>query len=119
VDKFADFAGCSRGYNGVNYITAGTNGFIAGWVEQAIDLGTHTLFIAAVTDMEVLSSMPSATYNYYQTNIKPKPQAAGKTENGQTIWRCSVCGYEYTGEELPEDFVCPLCKHPASDFVKV
>lgn len=57
--------------------------------------------------------------NYYQNNIKPKPQEVGKTEDGQTIWRCRICGYEYVGEELPDDFICPLCKHPASDFEKV
>lgn len=119
VDKFAGFTACKRGYNGVNYVTEGTNGFISAWVEQTIDLGTHTLFIAAVTDMEVLSGVPSATYAYYQNNIKPKPQAVGTTASGQTVWRCTVCGYEYVGEELPEDFVCPLCKHPASDFEKV
>lgn len=119
VDKFDGFTDCKRGYNGVNYVTKGTNGFIAGWVEQAIDLGTHTLFIGAVTDMEVLSEVPSATYGYYQSSIKPKPQAAGTAAEGKTIWRCSVCGYEYVGEELPENYVCPLCKHPASDFEKV
>lgn len=119
ADKFEGFTGCRRGYNGVNYVTKGTNGFIAAWVEQTIDLGTHTLFIAAVTDMEVISNVPSVTYAYYQSNIKPKPQPVGKSEDGKTVWRCTVCGYEYVGEELPEDFVCPLCKHPASDFEKV
>ena len=119
VDKFAGFSDCKRGYNGVNYITKGTNGFISAWVEQTIDLGSHTLFIAAVTDMEVLSRVPSATYSYYQSNIKPKPQPVKKTEDGKTIWRCTVCGYEYVGEELPADYICPICKHPASDFEKV
>lgn len=83
------------------------------------DLGSHTMFIGEITDMEVLSDIPSVTYEYYQNHIKPKPQAVGKTEDGQTIWRCRICGYEYVGEELPDDFVCPLCKHPASDFEKV
>ena len=69
--------------------------------------------------MEVLSDYPSVTYEYYMNNIKPKPQEVGKTDDGQTIWRCTICGYEYVGEELPEDFICPLCKHPASDFEKV
>ena len=69
--------------------------------------------------MEVLTDVPSATYNYYQSHIKPKPQPVGQTADGKTIWRCSICGYEYVGEELPDDFVCPICKHPASDFVKV
>ena len=77
------------------------------------------MFIGEITDMEVLSDIPSLTYEYYQNNIKPKPQAVGQTEDGQTIWRCRICGYEYVGEELPDDFICPLCKHPVSDFEKV
>lgn len=118
VDKFAGFTDCKRGYNEVNYITSGTNGFISGWVDQTIDLGTHTLFLALVTDMEILSDVPSATYAYYQNHIKPKPQKPAD-KSGKTIWRCTVCGYEYEGEELPADFICPTCKHPASDFEKV
>ena len=77
------------------------------------------MFIGEITDMEVISNIPSATYDYYQNNIKPKPEEVGKAEDGQTIWRCRICGYEYVGEELPDDFICPLCKHPASDFEKV
>ena len=77
------------------------------------------MFIGEITDMEVLREVPSVTYEYYLNHIKPKPQAVGTTESGQTIWRCTICGYEYVGEELPEDFICPLCKHPASDFEKV
>ena len=119
VDKFADFADCARAENGIFYITKGTNAVISAEVEQCIDLGSHTLFIAKVTDLMVLDSASSATYEYYQNNIKPKPQAVGTTPTGQTIWRCRICGYEYVGEELPEDFICPLCKHPASDFEKV
>ena len=80
--------------------------------------------------MEVLSDAKSATYEYYQENIKPKPQDIKKGETvgtlekdensqGKTVWRCKICGYEYEGEELPEDFICPWCKHPASDFEKV
>ena len=116
VDKFADYDGCARSANGVLYVTEGTNAFISATVEQTIDLGSHTLFIAAVDDMEVLSDVPSATYAYYQSSIKPKPE---KPATSKTVWRCTVCGYVYEGEELPEDFVCPLCKHPASDFEKV
>ena len=119
VNKFADFTDCRRVSNGTFAITRGTNAFISANVEQAIDLGTHMLFIGLVTEMEVLADVPSATYNYYQSNIKPKPQPVGKTAEGKTIWRCSICGYEYVGEELPDDFICPICKHPASDFVKV
>lgn len=117
VDKFAAYSDCKRSANGLCYITAGTNAYISATVEQAVDLGTHTLFIAAVDDMEVLSKDPSATYAYYQSQIKPKP--AQQSSAGKTAWRCTVCGYIYEGEELPVDFTCPLCKHPASDFEKI
>ena len=119
VDKFDGFKDCRRVANGTLAITRGTNAFISADVEQAIDLGTHMLFVGPVTEMDVLADVPSATYNYYQQHIKPKPQPVGQTSEGKTIWRCSVCGYEYVGEELPDDFTCPICKHPASDFVKV
>ena len=119
VDKFEGFKGAFPAENGAMIVMTGTNAWISAKVEQTIDLGTHMLFIASVTDMEVLSSVPSATYTYYQENIKPKPEAVGKTADGKTIWRCRICGYEYVGEELPEDFICPICKHPASDFEKV
>lgn len=118
VDKFAGYADCRRSENGLYVVTAGTNGFISAAVEQSIDLGTHTLFIASVKDMEVLSEVPSATYSYYQSSIKPKP-AQQPAKEGRTAWRCTVCGYVYEGEELPADYICPLCKHPASDFEKV
>ncbi|MDD6797697.1 MAG: ferritin family protein [Clostridia bacterium] len=119
TDKFAGFSDFETGGNGIRYVTQGTNSYISAKVERTEDLGSHTLFIAEVTDMKVLSSIPSATYSYYHKNIKPKPQAVGQTKEGQTIWRCTICGYEYVGEELPDDFICPLCKHPASDFEKV
>lgn len=117
VDKFSGYTQVKRSGNGLYYLTEGTNGRISGFVEQTIDLGTHTLFIALVSDMERLDDTPSTTYTYYQNHIKPRPQE--KKETGKTIWRCTVCGYEYEGEELPPDFICPLCKHPASDFEKV
>lgn len=117
VDKFDGYSDCKRSENGLYYVTDGTNGYISATVEQSIDLGSHTLFIASVDDMEMLSDVPSATYSYYQSNIKPKPEKI--ESNGKTAWRCTICGYVYEGEELPEDFVCPLCKHPASDFEKV
>ncbi|MBS6580961.1 MAG: flavin reductase [Clostridiales bacterium] len=119
VDKIADFSSCTRGANGIYYITEGTNAYISVKVTKSEDLGSHTMFIGEITDMEVLSEVPSVTYEYYLNNIKPKPQAVDITEEGQTVWRCTICGYEYVGEELPEDFVCPLCKHPASDFEKI
>ena len=117
VDKFDGFGACARSANGLYYVTEGTNAYISAVVEQAIDLGSHTLFIAAVEDMEVLSDVPAATYAYYQANIKPKQEKPAST--GKTAWRCTVCGYIYEGEELPADFICPLCKHLASDFEKI
>lgn len=116
VDKFADYTECKRSANGLYYVTAGTNAYISASVEQMIDLGSHMLFIASVEDMEILSDAASATYAYYQSEIKPKP---AKAAAGKTAWRCTVCGYTYEGETLPDDFICPLCKHPASDFEKV
>ena len=119
VEKFAEFTDCRRVNNGTLAITRGTNTYFSVDVEQTIDLGTHFLFIGIITEMETISDVPSATYNYYQEHIKPKPQPVGQTTKGKTIWRCVICGYEYEGEELPDDFICPLCKHPASDFEKV
>lgn len=119
VDKFTDFTACARGANGIYYINEGTNAYISVKVTKTEDLGSHTMFIGTVTDMEVLSGVPSVTYEYYLNNIKPKPQAVSTTDEVQTVWRCTICGYEYVGEELPADFVCPLCKHPASDFEKI
>ena len=130
VDKFADFSDYKTAANGIPYITKGCNAYISGQVKQTVDLGTHTFFIAEVTDMEVLDEAVSATYEYYQSNIKPKPEAIktgetvgtlekGETEGGKTVWVCKICGYVYEGEDLPDDFICPWCKHPASDFEKV
>lgn len=119
TDKFAGFEGKQRSENGVFYVTEGTNAYISATVKQTIDLGTHTMFIAAVDNMEVLDDSPSATYTYYHANIKPKPEDTGRRKDGKTVWRCKICGYEYVGEELPEDYICPICKHPASDFEKV
>lgn len=119
VDKFANFTGCARGADGLYYITEGTNAYISVTVDKTVDLGSHTMFIGEITDMAMLSDTPSTTYEYYQNHIKPKPQAVGKTDEGQTVWRCRICGYEYVGEEIPDDFICPICKHPASDFEKI
>lgn len=114
VDKFAAFEKAARGQNGIYYITEMTNAFISADVVQTIDLGTHTMFIAHVTDMDVLSEAPSLTYAYYHANVKPKPEAAKKSG-----YRCKICGYVYEGEPLPEDFICPWCKHGAEDFEKI
>ncbi len=114
TDKFAGFDQ-PRSITGIPYITKDTTAWMSCWVEQAIDLDTHTLFIAMVTDAEKLSTAPAMTYTYYQQNVKPKPEMK-KDAHG---WRCAVCGYVYEKEELPEDFVCPLCKHGACDFEKI
>ncbi len=118
TDKFAGYAHCRRSANGLYVVTDGVNACLSAKVEQTVDLGTHTLFIAGLEDMEVLSDTPSATYAYYHKAIKPKPQAAAKPA-GKTAWRCVICGYVYEGEELPADYICPLCKHPASDFERI
>ncbi len=94
VDKFADFKDYRRGANSICYITEGTNAFISVKVRKTEDLGSHTMVIGEITDMEVLNCDPSATYDYYMNNIKPKPQAVGTTEKAQTIWRCTVGQYE-------------------------
>lgn len=101
-----------RSANGLVYIADETNAFLSAKVVSTLDLGTHTLFIADVTGGEVLSQVPSATYSFYQNNIKPKPASTEKRKG----FICTVCGYIYEGETLPDDFICPVCKHPASDF---
>ena len=78
-----------------------------------------SLFLCSVTEMRVMSDKESVTYSYYQSNIKPKPQPVAETPTGKTIWRCLICGYEWEGEELPDDFICPICKHPKADFEKI
>ena len=113
VDKFKDYPNAKMALNDVYYVNCGTNAYISAYVMETIDLETHTLFIANVVNAVVLNDEPSATYDYYQKNIKTVPKTEKK--NG---WTCKICGYVYEGEELPEDFVCPLCKHGAQDFEK-
>ncbi|MBQ3425220.1 MAG: flavin reductase, partial [Clostridia bacterium] len=115
VNKFPG-SGFPRSRNNLIFITGCTNAFLSGKVIEARDCGTHTLFIADVTEAQVLSGAPSLTYAYYFDNIKPKPQKPAEKKTG---WVCKICGYVYEGEELPEDFECPLCKHGASDFEKL
>lgn len=119
VDKFAGFTDCETDIQGLKYITEGVNAHFSAEVTDTQDLGSHTLFIAKIKDMDVLNTVPSATYEYYQKHIKPAPSAPSSGNQNRTVWRCKVCGYEYTGDNLPDDFICPLCKHPASDFEKV
>lgn len=112
VDKFADYPAEDRSANGLRFIKEAANAVFSAKVNREIDMGSHTLFIADVTDAEVLSDEPSVTYTYYQQNIKPQP-AAPKGVKG---WRCRICGYVYEGAVLPPDFICPWCKHGAADF---
>lgn len=114
TDKFADFDAKKRSENGVYYITEHCNAYISAKIISTTDLGTHTMFVADVTDADVLSDYDSATYAYYHANIKPKPD-----DTVVKGWRCKICGYIYEGEDLPPDFICPICKHPASDFEKI
>lgn len=103
--------------NGLYYLPEHANAVLSAKVVDAYDYGTHTLFVAEVTEAKTLSQEKSVTYEYYQSNIKPKPQAKQEeTEKKTKKWVCKICGYVHEGEELPEDFICPWCKHPASDF---
>lgn len=111
VDKFATLPDV-RMENGVRYVLGCTNAVISAKVVKAVDCGTHTLFIAQVTETKQLDKEPSCTYQYYFDHIKPKPQAA---EGGKETWVCTVCGYVHEGP-LPEDFVCPWCKHGTEAF---
>ena len=112
TDKFASIPE-ARTENGLRYIEGCTNAVISGKVTHTVDCGTHTLFIADVTDAKVLSQVPSMTYQYYFDHVKPKPEPAK-----QESWVCKICGYVYEGAELPADFICPWCKHGAEDFEK-
>lgn len=117
-NKFQNFSLTKRVENGLLAVTKGANSYISAKVINEVELKTHTLFIAEITNLGDFNDNLSATYEFYHNNIKPKPK---KIESKKTLWRCMICGYEleYDGDTLPEDFVCPLCKHPASDFVKV
>ena len=110
VDKFAD---CTplRSDNGLVVLPRYINSFMSLKVEQYVDLDTHGMFICSVSEARVLSDKETMTYTYYHANVKPKPETDGKKG-----YVCKICGYVYEGEELPEDFICPLCKHGAQDF---
>lgn len=107
------FAGCSplRSDNGLVFLPRYINSFMSLKVEDYMDLGTHGMFICSITESRVISKAETMTYTYYQNNVKPKPETEGKKG-----FVCVVCGYIYEGEELPEDFICPLCKHGVADF---
>ena len=118
TDKFEGFLeNTARSANGLLYVTAGTNAFMSAKVIEAHDYGSHTLFVAELTEAEVLRDEPSVTYAYYFEHIKPKPQP--KIEEEKHGYVCKICGYVYEGDTLPPDFICPLCKHGAEDFEKI
>lgn len=110
VDKFEDSEPL-RSDNGLAFLPRYINSFMSLKVEQYVDLDTHGMFICSVTEARVISDVETMTYTYYQKNVKPRPQTEGKKG-----FVCKVCGYIYEGDELPEDFICPLCKHGAADF---
>jgi rubredoxin len=133
VDKFDGFTDVATAANGLPYVTKGTNAYMSCKVCESFDLGSHTFFVATIEDMEVLADTPSCTYADYQSSIKPKRKAAPAADEG-AVYRCTICGFEYKEkdgdpangiapgtkwEDLPDDWVCPLCKHPKSDFEKV
>ena len=113
TDKFEGLkTTCSD--NGLVILGEYINAVMSLKVEDYVDLGSHGMFICSVTEARVISDRDTMTYTYYQNNVKPKPQTEGKKG-----WVCKICGYIYEGEELPEDFICPLCKHGAADFEKI
>ncbi len=120
TDKFKKCEKILRSANGITYIDKYSNAFISAKVVSMADCGSHTLFVADVTEAKILSDAPSVTYDYYFAHIKPKPPV---TDSGKKAWICKICGYVHDDEtegvkfgDLPEDWVCPLCKHPKSDF---
>ena len=112
VEKFVT-PNLHRSENGLVIQPNYSNSFFSLKVEQEVDLDSHTLFICEVTEAKVLSDKPTMTYAYYHKNVKPKPEKKSKG------WVCTVCGYVYEGEELPDDFICPLCKHGKDAFEKL
>ena len=110
ADKLAGWEAL-RSDNGLIFLSKYINSFMSLKVEDYVDLDTHGMFICSVTEARVISDKETMTYTYYQNNVKPKPQTEGKKG-----WVCKICGYIYEGDELPEDFICPLCKHGAADF---
>lgn len=102
-----------RAENGLVVIENYSNAYFSLKVEQEVDLDTHTMFICEVTEAKVVSDKPTMTYAYYHANVKPKPQKKSKG------WVCTICGYVYEGEELPDDFICPLCKHGTDAFERI
>ena len=102
-----------RAENGLVVIENYSNAYFSLKVEQEVDLDTHTMFICEVTEAKIVSDKPTMTYAYYHANVKPKPEKKSKG------WVCTICGYVYEGEQLPDDFICPLCKHGTDAFERI
>ena len=113
ADKFADLQPM-RSDNGLAFLPRHINSFMSLKVEQYVDLDTHGMFICSITESRVITNSETMTYTYYQNNVKPKPDTDGKKG-----FVCKVCGYVYEGDKLPEDYICPLCKHGAADFEQI
>ena len=115
MDKFEGCA-CTplRSDNGLVFMPKYINSFLSLKVEQYLDFDTHGLFVCSVTEARVINSDETMTYTYYQNNVKPRPETEGKTG-----WVCKICGFIYEGDKLPEDYICPLCKHGVADFERI
>lgn len=115
TNKFDDFSNYEIAENDIPFITQGTNSYISAKVVEVRDLGTHYEFLAEVVAEVSLNNIPSITYSYYQSNIKPKTPTSTQKK---VVYICSVCGYVYEKDPLPDDFICPLCWHDAKYFVR-
>ena len=113
-DKFEKNDNLFRSKNGIYVVPKYANSYLSAEVTDIIDMGTHILFVATVTEQQILDDTASITYDYYHKNTKPKPQDTKKTG-----YRCEICGYIYEGDDIPGDFICPICKHGVSDFTKI
>ena len=114
VNKFVEFKDVERSSNGLYYITKYSNSYISCKVTDTVDFDTHYMFVADMEDAEILNDEKSVTYDEYHNSIKPKPD-----NNKVKGYRCKICGYIYEGEELPDNFICPLCKHGPDDFEEI
>lgn len=115
TDKFGDGA-YPKTENGLYYLPDYANAVLSAKIVDHYDYGTHTLFVAEVTEARTLLNEPSLSYEYYLQTIKPSPKKDEPTAEKKKKWVCKICGYEYEGDTLPADYMCPLCKHPAEDF---
>ena len=113
TDKFAGITPIYAS-NGLAILPKYINAFLSLSVDEYVDLGSHGMFICSVTEARTISDVPTMTYAYYHENVKPKPETEGKKG-----FVCKVCGYVYEGDVLPDDFICPLCKHGAADFEEI